>query len=207
MSLGNYAKMATNRVKDIIKKKINTLLLLKFGLPILLIFIILITVIGGGAADESGDGTDAGVNAGSLQNVSSALEEYLLNFGGNRDTETYTIDNRIFYLSYNDGQNNLTVGRDIYMAAHSAKFSVPGYVSDTQNGPAKMVDNVYEYAIEKYDNGNGICIYIEKDLPDSIADSIRNSIWQNVINLETSLGTTFSMQQKYALCAIYYRRL
>ena len=146
MSLGNYAKMATNRVKDIIKKKINTLLLLKFGLPILLIFIILITVIGGGA----------GVNAGSLQNVSSALEEYLLNFGGNRDTETYTIDNRIFYLSYNDGQNNLTVGRDIYMAAHSAKFSVPGYVSDTQNGPAKMVDNVYEYAIEKYDNGNGI---------------------------------------------------
>lgn len=79
-----------------------------------------------------------------------------------------------------------------------------GWVSDTAEGPAKEVDNVYKYVTNKFKN-EGICVYIEKDLSDACASNIREAKWNNVINLESSLQTTFSMQQRYALCAIYYR--
>ena len=135
--------------------------------------------------------------------IDTSLTEYLLNFGGKG--KTYDIEGRKFYKSYDDGTGLLTVGLDVYMGGYKDGFSVSGYVSDTEEGPSKFVNNVYDYAINKF-NSTGSCVYIEKELSDACAADIRDSKWQKVNELETSIGTTFSTQQKFALCAIYYRR-
>ena len=92
----------------------------------------------------------------------------------------------------------------VYIDGKREGFEVPGYVSDTINGPSKYVDNVYDYAMSKF--SSGITILIEKELCDKNAEEIRDEKMARVDNLERELGTTFSMQQRYALCAVYYRR-
>lgn len=154
----------------------------------------------GGAASEN-DGSYTGSNSG-LTGASTSLIDYLLNFGG--DSTTYEIDGRKFYKTYDDTIGYLTVGLDVYIDGKREGFEVPGYVSDTINGPSKYVDNVYDYAMSKF--SSGITILIEKELCDKNAEEIRDEKMARVDNLERELGTTFSMQQRYALCAVYYRR-
>lgn len=138
----------------------------------------------------------------SLNNVSTTLVDYLLFFGG--DSTTVTIDGREFYKIYDDTAGNMTVGLDVYMANMKSDFSVEGYVSDTSKGPSKKVDNVYDYANSKFSSGT--CIYVEKALADKVAEKEREYIQGRVDTLETKVGTTFTTQQRYALCAIVYRR-
>lgn len=193
----NFGDMAKNIGKEFLNKYLNKIKII--AVLIVVGMVMLVTILGAGDASNNSTTTSSGI----FQDVDSSLIQYLLNFGG--DGTIYEINGRNFYKSYDDGVGNVTVGLDIYIEGHKAGFSVSGYVSDTESGPAKKVNNVYEYVTNKFNN-EGVCVYIEQELSDSCAAAIRDSKWELVNNLETSIGTTFSMQQKFALCAIYYRR-
>ena len=145
--------------------------------------------------------SDSGSSSG-YSDTDTSLVDYLLNFGG--DGTTYEIDGRTFYKTYDDSTGLLTVGLDVYIDGAKEAFQVPGYVADSPSGPSKSVDNVYSYTMSKFSSGT--CIYIEKELCDKAASDIRDSKMDRVETVEEKIGTKLSTQQRYALCAICYRR-
>lgn len=117
-----------------------------------------------------------------------------------------------YYLMYGDGKGWPTIGNaDLQWKSHYNKFNVAGKV--LENGQEKEVPNIAEYVNSTYltrgpeakytnDEIYQMQIYIEKELVDSIGDSVQETNYNAVVNI--TRGLNLSRQQLYALTAIYY---
>lgn len=140
---------------------------------------------------------------------SSSLSAYLRQFS--HSGEAAQSPDGKYYQMYGDGVGWPTIGNaDLQWKSHHSKFAVPGNVRD--NGEEKSVSNVEEFVNSKLPNGpdakysnteiNQMQIYVEKELVDSIGDTIQEKYYNSVVN--STQGLNLSRQQLYALTTISY---
>lgn len=137
------------------------------------------------------------------------LQQYLVQFS--HSGEAPQSDDGRFYKMYGDGVGWPTIGNsDLQWKSHQSKFAVAGKVlkSNGENTESNVQDYVNSFltrgANEKYSNSeiDSMGIYIEKELVDSVGQTVAETYYQTVQTVTQDLN--LSEQQLYALTTIQY---
>ena len=183
-------------------------------IPIILTRIIVSIVVSVFISIFGGDITRPSIFSGNHKDESRvvSLREYLQQFS--HSGEAPQSDDGRFYKMYSDDPTSgwPTIGNsDLQWKSHQAKFACQGKVlkgsgENTETDVQAYVNNLLTRGADaKYSQSeiDGMGIYIEKDLVDSIGQTVAEGYYDAVVTLDTE-GLDLSEQQLFALTAIRY---
>ncbi len=199
-------KMLKVIIKAIIAKLQLVLLFVILSTMIVTIITSIIVALFGGDTSDKKNLSEYGLTDSSR---GMSLQLYLRQFS--HSGEAPQTDDKLYYKLYGDGVGWPTIGNaDLQWKSHQDKFDCAGKV--LKDGSQYTVSSVKDYvngfltrgATATYTNAevDAMNVYIERELVDSVGDTVSNNAYQYVLN--NTEGIDLSEQQLYALTAIVY---